>query len=246
LPYEILLKILSYLDASSLSCISHVSKLFYRLSNDDVMWQRIYMSEFENQTWKLKLWSGDVATKDDPAAVEGRSTGHWKRMYFRTMAGKEMKMWSREMKDVSPYTGLPKQTEWVLRSLNVSWELTVSDFGGHEITVKQSRVFFFESSVIVRWNGGMLPKYHKIKNIQLFGVRQDTLKSRPGWRSLIVELDKRGPRAYCIGKDKLIKLMHLQPGFIVGVWRGQDGVAFIMVSLHFHRLVERSLLGSPV
>lgn len=35
LPSEILLQILSYLDASSLCCISHVSKLFHRLANDE-------------------------------------------------------------------------------------------------------------------------------------------------------------------------------------------------------------------
>lgn len=28
-------------------------------------------------------------------------------------------------------------------------------------------------------------------------------------------------------------------------WQSRRGVAFIMTSLHFHRLVERSLLGTP-
>lgn len=35
LPTEILIKILSYLDTSSLCCISHVSKLFHKLANDE-------------------------------------------------------------------------------------------------------------------------------------------------------------------------------------------------------------------
>ncbi|KAM7378541.1 hypothetical protein PAMA_013441 [Pampus argenteus] len=147
-----------------------------------VMWQKIYMSEFGGQTWKPKLMD-DAALKEEPAKVEDRSAGHWKKMYFRTIAGQELNKWRRELRDISPYTGLPRQTEWVLR---------------------------------------------------------------PDWRSLILKLDMKTHHPHFIGKDRLIKLMFLLPGFIIGVWRGQNSVAFIMVSLHFHKLVEKSLLGSPV
>ncbi|XP_042258564.1 F-box only protein 15-like isoform X3 [Thunnus maccoyii] len=249
LPSEILIKILSYLDASSLFCISHVSKLFHQLANDDVMWHKIYVSEFGGQTWKPKSVD-DAALKEDPVEMEDRSAGHWKKMYFRTMAGQELNKWRRELRDISPYTGLPRQTEWVLRNLNVSWELTVCDCLGRESRLEQSRAYFFESSVIVRWSGGNFPRYHHIGNIQLHGVRKDALKSpkvrKPDWRSLILKLDMKTHPARFIGKDRLIKLILLSPGFIIGIWRGQSSVAFIMVSLHFHRLVEKSLLGSPV
>ncbi|XP_051247715.1 F-box only protein 15-like isoform X1 [Dicentrarchus labrax] len=249
LPSEILIKILSYLDASSLSCIGHVSKLFHHLANDDVMWHKIYMSEFGSQTWKPKL-ADDAEPKGDPVEGGDRSTGHWKKMYFRMMAGQEINKWRRELREISLYTGLPRQTEWVLRNLNVSWELTVCDCWGRENTLVQSRAYFFESSVIVRWSGGSFPEYQYISNIQLHGVRKETLKSpgvrKPGWRSLILKLDMKCQRGRFLGKDRLIKLIHLSPGFIVGVWRGLSAVAFIMVSLHFHRLVEKSLLGSPV
>ncbi|XP_039647045.1 F-box only protein 15-like isoform X2 [Perca fluviatilis] len=169
LPSEILVKILSYLDPSSLSCISHVSKLFYQLANDE--------------------------------------------------------------------------------NLNVSWELTLCDYRGREITMEQSRAYFFESSVVVRWSGPSFLTYPQISSIQLYGVRKETLKSpkarRPGWRSLIIKQDTRVPVRY-IGKDKLVKLRHLRPCFLIGTWRANHGIAFIMVSLHFHKLVEKSLLGSPV
>lgn len=72
------------------------------------MWHKIYMSEFGSQTWKPRLG-------DDVEPVEDRSVGHWKKLYFRTMAGQEMSKWRRELRDVSLYTGLPRQTEWVLR-----------------------------------------------------------------------------------------------------------------------------------
>ncbi|KAG8005469.1 F-box only protein 15 [Nibea albiflora] len=246
LPSEILIKILSYLDSPSLFCISLVSKLFHRLSSDDVMWHKIYNAEFGRQVWKPKGWD-DAALKVDPA--EDPSAGHWKKLYFKTVAGQEMSKWRRELKDISPYTGLPKHTEQVLRSLNVSWELTVCDCLGHEKKMEQSRAYFFKSSAIICWSNGSFPKYHHISNIQLHGVRKEPKGPevrRPAWRSLILKLDMKTHSGWFFGKDKLIKLMHLPPGFIVGIWRGQSNVAFIMVSLHLHKLVEKSLLGSPV
>ncbi|XP_073336433.1 F-box only protein 15-like isoform X2 [Pagrus major] len=250
LPCEILIKILSYLDASSLFCISHVSKLFHWLANDDAMWQKIYMSEFGTRTWRPKSVDS-AALKDDPVEVEveDRSAGHWKKLYFRTAAGHEMNKWRRELRENSLYTGLPRQTEWVLRNLNVSWELTVTDCLGRENTLEQSRAYFFESSVIIRWSEGRFPRYCHIQNIQLHGVRKERLKSpevrKPGWRSLILKLEVKSQCARHLGRDKLVKLLHLAPGFIIGIWRGQKSVAFIMASLHFHKLVEKSLLGSP-
>ncbi|XP_040886287.1 F-box only protein 15-like isoform X2 [Toxotes jaculatrix] len=249
LPSEILVKILSYLDAASLFCISHVSKLFQQLANDDVMWHKIYMSEFGSQTWKPKSLD-DAAVQRGPAGAGDQSVGHWKKMYFKTVAGQEMSKWRRKLRDISPYTGLPRQTEWVLRNLNVSWELMVCDCWGQEHRMEQSRAYFFESSVIIRWSGGSFTSYHHISSIQLHGVRKETLRSpdvrKPDWRSLILKLDMRTQPGRFIGKDRLIKLMYLSPGVIIGVWRGQSSVAFIMVSLHFHKLVEKSLLGSPV
>ncbi|XP_038563961.1 F-box only protein 15-like isoform X1 [Micropterus salmoides] len=256
LPSDILFKILSYLDASSLFCISHVSKLFHQLANNDhvtdieiPILHLLYLAEFESQQWKPKS-ADDVAPKVDPVQVEIRSAGHWRNMYFRSMAGQELNKWRKELKDISPYTGLPRQTEWVLRNLNVSWELTVRDCWGKEITLAQSRAYFFESSVIVRFSGVGLLKYHHISKIQLHGVQKDALKGprgrKPGWRSLISQLDVKTQPSRLIGNDVLIKLMYLFPSFIIGIWRGQNGVAFIMVSLHFHKLVEKCLLGSPL
>ncbi|KAM9846083.1 F-box only protein 15 [Aulostomus maculatus] len=246
LPPEILTKILSYLDASSLFCVSHVSKLFHHLASDDVMWQKIYVSEFGSQTWKPKSVDEAVVKEE----TEEHPAGHWKKMYFRTAAGLELSRWRRELRELSPSTGLPRLTEWVLRNMNVSWELTVRDHFGQETMLEVRRTYFFETSVIVCWSGNGVPRYSLISNFQLHGVRRDSPKSgkvkQPGWRSLIWKLDTRTQRLRFIGKDRLIKLMLLCPGLVIGLWRGQSSIAFIMVSLHFHRLVEKSLLGSPV
>ncbi|KAM3587676.1 uncharacterized protein V6R79_011634 [Siganus canaliculatus] len=249
LPSEILIKILSYLDATTLFSFSHVSKLFHKLANDDLVWQNLYVSEFGSQTWKPKSSDSSPSVDNSPSA-DDRSAGHWRRLYFRTMVGRDMSRWRQELKVVSPYTGLPRQTEWVLRSLNVSWELTLCENLGLETTLDQTRVYFFESSIVVRWSKGSFPKYHHISSLQLHGVRKEAPERsggrKSGWRSLILKLDLRTCPPRFLGKDQLVRLLHLSPGFLIGIWRGQSRVAFIMATLHFHRLVERSLLGSLV
>ncbi|KAF0028776.1 hypothetical protein F2P81_017881 [Scophthalmus maximus] len=242
LPPEILIKILSHLDASSLFSIGHVSKLFHRLASDDAMWRRIFMSEFGRHMWRPKSAAGAAAEVGD------LSPGHWKMIYLRTVTGHDVNMWRRELRDISPYTGLPSQTEWVLRNLNVSWELTLRDSWGQESRLQHSRAFFFESSVIISWSRGSFASCHHISSIQLHGVRREAPRSprvRPDWRSLILKVDMKTRPWHFLGRDRLIKLLHPSPGVIIGVWRGQSIVAFIMVCLHLHKLVEKSLLGSP-
>uniref|UniRef100_A0A3B4FY89 F-box domain-containing protein n=1 Tax=Pundamilia nyererei TaxID=303518 RepID=A0A3B4FY89_9CICH len=190
MPSEILHKILSYLDVSSLFCISHVSKLFYQLTNDDVLWYRIYMSEFG---WKPKA-AGNVAVKMEPA--EDQSTSCWKWMYFRMITGREMNKWRGELRDIGPFTGLPQQTEWVLRYEPLPLQV--------------------------------IPKVFLL-----------------AWRSLILNLDMRTHPYELTGKDGQIRLACLSPGVVIGFWRGRGNIAFIMINLHFHKLVEKILLGSP-
>ncbi|KAA8580092.1 hypothetical protein FQN60_005627 [Etheostoma spectabile] len=155
------------------------------------VWHKIYTSEFGSRTWTPKSLAGDVEQKVDEAEGGGaaeRSPGHWKKMYFRNLAGQEVNKWWRELRhDNSPYTGLPRQTERVLRYERESGSITSSSHFGSF--------------------------------------------SRPGWRSLIIKQDTKIHVCH-IGKDKLVKANH--------------SIAFIMASLHFHKLVEKSLLGSPV
>lgn len=94
-----------------LLCSQHLAVTFFRCS---VTWYEIYMSEFGRQTWKPKL-ADDTAPRVDPVEVEDQSRGHWKRLYLRTMVGQQMSRWKRELREISPHTGLPRQTEWVLR-----------------------------------------------------------------------------------------------------------------------------------
>uniref|UniRef100_H3C054 F-box domain-containing protein n=1 Tax=Tetraodon nigroviridis TaxID=99883 RepID=H3C054_TETNG len=238
LPVEILSRILSYLDAATLICLSGVSRLFRRLANDNAVWHKIYTLHFGSQ-WKPKA-AGVAALK--------AGLRHWKEQYLWTVVGQEMNRCRRELRDLSAHTGLPRQTEQVLRQLNVSWELTVADCFGRRHTFQQSHACFYDASVIVCWSGGRFPSYRHFCSIRLHGVRRVTPRcsgdKRSCWRSLLSELQVKPRPDQVMGKDQLISLVHVS-GFLVGVWRGWRGVAFVMTSLHFHRLVERSLLGMP-
>ncbi|KAF3835946.1 hypothetical protein F7725_028504 [Dissostichus mawsoni] len=68
---------------------------------------------------------------------------------------------------------------------------------------------------------------------------------RPGRRSLMLKLDMQAvaESMQIIGRDKLVELKLLQPGIIIG---DQSSVAFVMFTLHFHRLVERSTNENPL
>ncbi|XP_026148619.1 F-box only protein 15 isoform X2 [Mastacembelus armatus] len=171
LPSEILIKILSYLDASDLFSISHINKLFFQLAND--------------------------------------------------------------------------------KNLHITWELTVTDKSGHEGTLELSWSQFFEKSLTLCWSGGgSLPNLQQISTLQLHGVRRIALScpglKKPGRRSLMAKLDMQTltEDMQVIGQDRLVELKLLQPGIVIGIWRGQCSVAFVMFTLHFHRLVERSIQGS--
>uniref|UniRef100_A0A3Q4GEV5 F-box only protein 15-like n=1 Tax=Neolamprologus brichardi TaxID=32507 RepID=A0A3Q4GEV5_NEOBR len=227
LPSEILIKILSYLDAFTLCCINHINKLFYQLANSNALWRKLYIADFS----KNKKCRDKSLLRMATMEVQDRPEGYYKRLYFKTVAECDMIKWTRRLGLISIHTGLPSQTEWVLRNLNVTWELTVMDKSGRESTLEQSRSQFTETSVTLCWSGGdRLPDYQQISTLQLYGVRR-----------LACTLTKN---MQVIGQDKLVQLKLLQPGIIIGVWRVITSVAFIMFTLHFHKLVERSTQGS--
>ncbi|KAJ3611176.1 hypothetical protein NHX12_021192 [Muraenolepis orangiensis] len=218
-----------------------------------VLWQNLYISKF-GETWPKaavmgigQLRLGPVAPVADPPE---RPVGHWKRLYLNAMVGQDEKKWRRDLCVVSPYTGLPCRTTSVLRNLGISWELTVSTPSGVQQVVVQAQVNFFRSALTVSWCHGSWKPYNQLSSLQIHGVAKVDLNcpcfQRPGCRSLMSQLGARAlsARSPVIGRDKLVKVLLPQPGLAVGIWRGTSSIAFVIACFHFHRLVERSLLGS--
>ncbi|MBN3295232.1 FBX15 protein, partial [Amia calva] len=251
LPPEILLKILSYIDAASLLCIGCVNKWFHKMAKDNALWYKIYTTALGKRKWKPKVINETTAVLS-AASIEEKPSGYWRRLYFSKILGNNENKLKHQLKNINPYTGLPSKTEQVLRNLQATWEITVLDKKGQEITFEQSHAYFSESSVTVCWTSTHWPFLNNLTLLKLHGVIRVALAEsgtiEPVWRSLMAKHDMKSiwDQRKGIGADKLVTLFHIPPGLIVGIWRGQWSVAFFMASLHFHKLVERSALGSSI
>ncbi|KAJ4925304.1 hypothetical protein JOQ06_018039 [Pogonophryne albipinna] len=250
LPLEILLKILSYLDVSALYTLSHVNKRFYQLANDNVLWEKIHKAEHRRKrnlkcdcTYELLQMMSRMELEDPPE-------NFWKHQHLNSLIKYDTKTLKGHLGILNRHTGLPSRTKQVLRNLRVTWELTVSDQSGHKSTFEPSWCRFCETSVSLSWSGGgQLSDYKKISSLHLHGVRRIALNlpglKTPGRRFLMLKLDMQAvaESMQIIGRDKLVELKLLQPGIIIG---DQSSVAFVMFTLHFHRLVERSTNENPL
>ncbi|XP_075906465.1 F-box only protein 15 isoform X2 [Nelusetta ayraudi] len=253
LPAEILDKIVSYLDASALFTVSFTDKFLCRLANENAPWAKMYVAEFckDRKAKQKSVDEQQLVVPTAPAVVQDQPLGYWKMVYFRSVAARDSNKWKRHLRAISNYTGLPSQTERVLRNLHVTWELTVSDKSGLEAAHELSWARFSETSATLCWSGvGCLPDQRHISTLQLHGVRRVALNcpglKKPGWRSLMAELDVEtlAQNAQTIGGDRLVELRLLKPGITIGLWKGQNSVAFVMFTLHFLSLVESSTEGS--
>ncbi|XP_062868744.1 F-box only protein 15-like isoform X2 [Trichomycterus rosablanca] len=179
LPPEIILKIFSYLDVESLFCVGFVNRQFNELANDNATWYDLFVYEAAKKKWRLKL---GVMEKTVSTQEQDMPAVYWKKLLFSNMGFHKDMDWKKELTHINPYTGMPQQTEQVLR---------------------------------------------------------------PRWRSLISKIkvcsDKRWK---FFGADCLVNLLQFDDGITVGLWRGTWKIAFVMATLHFHQLVERSLLGT--
>ncbi|XP_027006620.2 F-box only protein 15 isoform X2 [Tachysurus fulvidraco] len=238
LPPEIILKIFSYLDAASLFSVGFVNKQFHELANDNVIWYELY--SFEMCRTKRRPDSVSTDAQDVPAAV-------WKKLLFSEMGCSKDAVWKKQLRNVDLNTGMPEQTEQVLRRLRVVWEITLTFKRGKQRVYEQSRSFSSDSSVTVCWSTGVWPRIHHVYSMELHGVlgSPSSKTAKPPWRSLISKtVVSRIVRWQYIGADSLVRLVQFDGGITVGIWRGTSIIAFIVATLHFHRLVERSVLGS--
>ncbi|XP_062868743.1 F-box only protein 15-like isoform X1 [Trichomycterus rosablanca] len=245
LPPEIILKIFSYLDVESLFCVGFVNRQFNELANDNATWYDLFVYEAAKKKWRLKL---GVMEKTVSTQEQDMPAVYWKKLLFSNMGFHKDMDWKKELTHINPYTGMPQQTEQVLRNLRVGWEITLTHKDGQQRVCQQNWAFFSDSSVTVCWNTGVWPYIRQVLTLQIHGVvcpSASTSSYKPRWRSLISKIkvcsDKRWK---FFGADCLVNLLQFDDGITVGLWRGTWKIAFVMATLHFHQLVERSLLGT--
>ncbi|NXY84169.1 FBX15 protein, partial [Alcedo cyanopectus] len=252
MPSEILIKILSYLDAASLLSVGCVNKHFYQLANDNGIWLKIYSSCFQQKRTVRKMKTGQTETGSlGCAALHDRNPGYWKKEYIIKQQAVVKARVMQLVKRVVPYTGLCKHKE-AMKASGLSWIIVLKDKHGEEHMLEKGRPAFKDTSVTVLWYSTNWPCLEILSTLKLFGVMpllpdQSKAHSKgPHRRSLIAEysLTNLTENSVAVGADKLVQLFSLGPGLLVGLWKEKKEIAFVMASLHYHQLLERSTLGS--
>nr|XP_014340882.1 PREDICTED: F-box only protein 15 isoform X2 [Latimeria chalumnae] len=254
LPSEILLKIFSYLDVASLLCAGCVNKRFNQLANDNAIWFKIYSSSGSCQG---KKWTPAAELGASEAlrllSIQEKPAGHWKKECVKTLMAGGKKDVGQILKPINPYTGLPAKTKEAVKALSVGWTIILKDKRGREHAVEQAKVYYASTCAVVCWIGVAWPPLGFLTTLQLYGVMPVILepcrlpsKNGPRRRSLLAEYDltRLKESSRFVGGDALVKLLCLHPGLLLALWKAGSGIAFIMATLHFHHLIERSTLGS--
>ncbi|XP_072267611.1 F-box only protein 15 isoform X2 [Pyxicephalus adspersus] len=254
IPSEILLKILSYLDPVSLLSAGCVSKQFFELSNDNVLWYKIYNLHMKkNLCWKSD--STHLVVKGlDETTITDKEPGYWKNNYIHELITGRIKRINTILKSAKKYNalGVPANMERTVKMSGLTWALTFKDDNGKETVIEQSDITFRDTSLTVYWNSYTWPVFQTLTTLQLHGItRIETDCLRPcknGLRrlSLIAEYSlkdfKRSIRP--VGQDVHVKLFYLDPGLMLGLWKKTPDIAFVMVTLHYHQLLEKSFWGT--
>ncbi|XP_069885057.1 F-box only protein 15 isoform X2 [Dipodomys merriami] len=253
MPSEVLLKILSYLDAVSLLCTGCVNRRFYHLSNDNFIWIRIYSTAFspKRSNWKMNSVE-ETAMSVSFLSVEEKEAGYWKKEYIAKQIRSVKATLAQILKPVSPYTGLPVKTKEALRISGLSWAIILREKSGKEYVLQHVDLSFNDTSVTVVWYGKTWPHLATLSTLDLCGMTpvfmdryKPPVKNGPRWHSLIAKYNlSHLPESAMIGCDRLVRIFCLNPGLLVGLWKNEEELAFVMANLHFHHLVERSTLGS--
>ena len=89
---------------------------FYQYNHYSSLWKKIHIAEFKKKKKKSKHECMDeVLPKMATVEVRDQAVGYWKWLHFKTVAAYDMNKWKRHLGLISRHTGLPSQTERVLR-----------------------------------------------------------------------------------------------------------------------------------
>ncbi|XP_072426752.1 F-box only protein 15 isoform X4 [Chiloscyllium punctatum] len=171
LPWEVLQQIFSYLDISSLLCAGCVSKSFYQVANDNLIWHRIYCRYFacKRNAWKPRGVA--IATeKLSRITIQDCPTGFWKKEYISKCAGLGTRRVGQLLKSINCYTGLPSKYKEAVKALGITWIIVLRERNGKEHVKEQSKAYFNDTSATLCWNSTVWPSLTSLKALYVYGV----------------------------------------------------------------------------
>ncbi|KAI2649060.1 F-box only protein 15 [Labeo rohita] len=213
-----------------------VLRHFHALSNSNAMWYQFYICECTKK--KKASQENQMICDLGVVGVQERPKRYWRNKFFKEISGLNVNKWRTKLRRIDPYSGLPRHTEDVIRSLCITWEITVTDGRGRQSTFEQSHASFSSTAVFVFWGAVSWPPFNQLTSLELHGVLRVPLDCpapyRPGWKSVMSKIKLQGEHSELCVSDKIVKMLYVGKG-------DQWEIAFVMVNLHNHRLVERSL-----
>lgn len=87
----------------------------FKYNQHSVLWSKIYAAEFGRNKKPIPKRMDKLLLRMAAVEVQDRPPGFLKWLYFRTVAACDMNKWKRHLRLISCHTGLPSQTEHVLR-----------------------------------------------------------------------------------------------------------------------------------
>lgn len=256
LPDEILLKILKTLPILDLLTCSVVNKHWCALARDNLIWQDIYC-RYVSTCGKKEIGLHQVH-------------GYWKKLCIsKTVELRNRKVLSL-LRKVHLYTGLVKNTEAAIRKAGITWVLNLigsslgsssrsNSRGGQFFEMRCQDMFFHSMAVVVPFYCQNAPMLKSIKTCQVFSInpiffRKDgrPLLDGPHQKSLLLEASfpAAGWSSFVsadsmVGEDALVSLHHTPlRGLMIATWKDGGELSFIVACFHFHKLVQRCLLGT--
>nr|XP_030724029.1 F-box only protein 15 isoform X2 [Globicephala melas] len=168
---EILLKILSYLDAVALLRAGCVNRRFYHLANDNFIWIRIYSTAFspKRSNWKVNSVEKTAVSMNSLSAGD-KEAGYWKKEYITKQIASVKAALARVLKPLHPCTGLPVKTKEALRISGLGWVIILKENSGKEHILEHVDLSFNDSSVTAMWYGKDWPRLVTLSTLDLCGV----------------------------------------------------------------------------
>ncbi|XP_077868987.1 F-box only protein 15-like [Saccoglossus kowalevskii] len=248
LPSEIILKIFTYLGPNDLLICASVCKQWLKLANDNSLWRKLY--EAYIVTGKKKKTETQSVTK-----ASGGGDHHiiqWKRDCIRKCVNIRNGRIQALLKKLSPYTGLPVNTQQALEKLGIKWQLVVTDTSGSEHVIAHNDRFCFPLSTTVRWYSLESLPLKRIKRLSIYGLAPvfygnngNALTNSPCQRSLLLHqpINSSSQNAPD-GQDGTVNIYILTYGLMLATWQDGGELAFVSLSIGNHQLVQRCSMAT--
>ncbi|XP_068090773.1 F-box only protein 15 isoform X2 [Hyperolius riggenbachi] len=230
-----------------------VSKQFYELSKDNVLWYKIYAIK-THVRWKCDS-ADTLGERLAETTIKEKDPGYWKKTFISKLISESERRINQLMKVAkrSNMYGMPADMQKAVKMSGLTWALTLKNVNGKETVIDQHDVTFRDTSLTVSWKCYVWPAFRSLATLQIHGVRlvqadESLCPTKSGFRrfSLVAEYNVKDfhDTGRYIGEDNLVKLFYFEPGLALGVWKKTPDIAFAMATLHYHQLLEKSLSGT--